>query len=104
MTIRIDGESFVAGNGYLDYNEYISFLKPYLKDQKEIEQEMRDAFKAFKKGSGVLNMKQLRLALTSIGETLTQEETEELFDMMDKNKDGVIDVDGGYTSFNETSA
>ena len=84
----------LSGNGYLDYNEYISFLKPYLKDQAEIEQELKDAFKTFKKGSGGLNIKQLRLALTSIGETLTQEETEDLFDMMDENEDGIVDIDG----------
>ena len=87
---------FLSGNGYLDYNEYISFLKRYLKDQAEIEQEMKDAFKTFTKGSGGLSMKQLRLALTTIGETMTQEETEDLFNMMDENKDGIIDIDGKF--------
>lgn len=81
------------GNGFIDYSEYISLLKSYMKPQTEIEKELKDSFKLFSRGSGKVNLKQLRLALTKLGERLSDQEAEELFDMMDENEDGVVDID-----------
>lgn len=83
----------INGNGYIDSDEYISLLKSYLKDRSEIERELKTAFKLFSKGTGELKLNQLKKALIHLGEKLTEEDVEELFDEMDANEDGVIDID-----------
>ena len=70
-----------------------------MKPQTEIQKELKEAFKLFSRGSGSLNIKQLRSALTKLGEKLSEDEVEELFDMMDENEDGVVDVDGKLKLF-----
>ena len=70
-----------------------------MKPQTEIEKELKDSFKLFSRGSGKVNLRQLRLALTKLGEKMSENEAEELFDMMDENEDGVVDIDGKSKCF-----
>lgn len=59
------------------------------------EHELRKAFAYFDtKGKGFLNRKQLYRALRNCGDQLSDEECDEFFSLADKNKDGVISLEG----------
>lgn len=64
------------------------------KDAKEIdtEKELLNAFKVFDKdGSGTISSDELRNVLKSLGETLTDDEVEQMVQLADRNGDGQID-------------
>ena len=61
-----------------------------MKDEKENEDELKQAFKTFDKdGNGFITADELRHAMTNLGEKLTDDEVEQ---MMKE-----ADVDGGRT-------
>lgn len=60
-------------------------------------EEYLRAFKVFdKNGDGVLSAKELRKALTSVGEVMLQEEVDQMFAVADVDKDGKINYKGRF--------
>lgn len=58
----------------------------------DTEQELLNAFKVFDKdGSGTISSDELRDALKSLGENLTDAELDEMIKLADSNGDGQID-------------
>merc|ERR1711936_20869 len=79
------------GDGMIDYDsdEFVSLLQ-------ELEDEPYDhvlaAFKHLDKdGSGNLDAEELRTILTTMGDSMTEEQVEMFLKMADKNGDGVVD-------------
>ena len=59
--------------------------------QKELEM----AFATFDKDkSGYVDIKELRFALTHLGEKLSKEDVDRMFKSLDKNADGKLDYKG----------
>ena len=70
--------------------QFIAIMSEQMKNTLT-EEHLRNAFKVFdKNGDGVIDMKELKIALTTMGEKLTDEEVEELFQNVDTDHDGTI--------------
>lgn len=67
---------------------------------KDTEVELREAFETFDKDkNGKINAAEMRLVLTSIGDTLTDEEVNEMMKEGDIDGDGEINYKGTYYTF-----
>ena len=76
--------------GRIEFHEFLSMMQS-CKDYLDCEQEIIEAFRVFDKaGTGLISTAELRETLTSIGETLTQEEVEELFNAGETDHNGLI--------------
>ncbi|VDI84123.1 Hypothetical predicted protein [Mytilus galloprovincialis] len=85
----------VGGDSSLDYYEYEKLMRQHYAVASFQEHELRKAFAYFDtKGKGFLNRKQLYRALRNCGDQLSDEECDEFFSLADKNKDGVISLEG----------
>jgi calmodulin len=81
------------GNGQIDFKEFLNMMVAKMKDVIT-EDEIREAFLLFDNdGNGYISAAELRHVMTSLGETLTDEEVEELMNEADANGDGQIDYD-----------
>jgi calmodulin len=81
------------GNGKIDFKEFTNMMISKMKDSIT-EDEIREAFLLFDNdGNGFISATELRHVMTSLGETLTDEEVEELMSEADSNGDGQIDYD-----------
>jgi len=55
---------------------------------------LKKAFKRFDiDGDGTIDMAELRRCLTTMGEALTNEQVDEMFDKLDADSDGKVDFD-----------
>lgn len=85
----------ISGNNVIEYDEYVNLLQQYVKDPQIVEIELREAFRVFDKDrNNNLNFQEMKRALTSLGEPLTDKEAIELCALMDENGDNKVDVDG----------
>lgn len=82
------------GDHVIKYEEYVDMLKGFTKDPQIFEIELREAFRIFDKDrNNNLNFVELRKALTSLGEPLTDEEAVKLCKLMDADGDRQVTVD-----------
>ena len=59
------------------------------------EEELREGFRYFDKdGSGFVDAAELRYTLTTLGDTLSDEQAEDFFKQADINEDGKISYEG----------
>uniref|UniRef100_A0A8W8I941 Sulfhydryl light chain n=3 Tax=Magallana gigas TaxID=29159 RepID=A0A8W8I941_MAGGI len=80
------------GNKKIEYDEFEKFMADKFKSPDEAEEEMRNAFKIFDKdGSGKIDAKELRHAMKSLGETMTDGEVDEMIKAADQDSDGKVD-------------
>ena len=74
----------------INFDSFISFLNK-LKKEEETEPEIIKSFREFDKdGDGVLNKKELKYLLLSLGEDLNDEELEEFIAQIDTTGSGSI--------------
>ncbi|WAR18905.1 CALM-like protein [Mya arenaria] len=87
---REPSEEEKAGNGTIDFEEFMKLMKERaVGDQEE---EMKDAFKVFDKdGNGYITAAELRHVMMNLGEKMTDEEVNEMMTEADKDGDGQID-------------
>lgn len=79
------------GNGMIDFDEFVNMMINKMKDMVT-EDEIREAFLLFDNdGNGFISAAELRHVMTNLGETLTDEEVDELMREADQNGDGQID-------------
>ena len=60
-----------------------------------LEEELREAFKVFDKdGNGFISTEELKQTMTTLGESLTEDEAEKMILIADKDGDGQVNLDG----------
>ena len=83
-----------SGNGNIDFDEFVTMMmsKPRPISEEEV---ISEAFHRFDlNGDGVLSREELRQAMISMGEGMSEEEIDEMIREADENRDGVIDYRG----------
>ena len=85
---------FLAGNGTIDFPEFLTMMARKMKDT-DSEEEIREAFRVFDKdGNGFISAAELRHVMTNLGEKLTDEEVDEMIREADIDGDGQINYEG----------
>ncbi|KIM24862.1 hypothetical protein M408DRAFT_331534 [Serendipita vermifera MAFF 305830] len=79
-----------GGDGSIDFGEFLSLMASHT-NEVDSEEELKEAFKAFdRENSGSISVKALGQIMTSIGETLSPEELNEMIRETDVDGDGRI--------------
>merc|ERR1712168_1636011 len=79
------------GNGYIDFEEFLAMMARKIKEVDSVD-ELREAFRIFDRdGDGFISAEELRHVMTTLGETLTNEEVNEMIREADKDGNGIID-------------
>lgn len=87
--------SFVA-NGFIHYVDFMEIMARR-GDQTEImtEDELAEVFSVFDMdGCGKITANDLREAMAALGNSITEEEAEELISKADMDEDGMVNVTG----------
>ncbi|XP_033736460.1 calmodulin-like [Pecten maximus] len=80
------------GNGKIDFPEFLTMMINRNQNSSTYEDEMRQAFAVFDKdGNGFITGDELCQVMTSLGETLSDDEVNEMIGEADRNGDGKID-------------
>ena len=62
------------GNGYIDFEEFISLMAKKMKET-DTEEEFTESFKIFnREGNGLISMAEIRHIMTNLGEKFSDEE------------------------------
>lgn len=84
MISSVDGDD----NGAIDFDEFLVLMKSRPKDP---DQELRNAFKVFDTdNSGSISRSELKNLMINLGQSLTDNEVDEMMKMVDINNDGEI--------------
>lgn len=85
-------------NGVIDFDEFVDLMAGHLKDENSDDRsvfnddELREAFAVFDRdGNGMITAEELKGALLSLGERLTDEEVAAMIVAADRDGNGVID-------------
>ena len=74
--------------GAVEFFEFVNIMEKKIENVED-EEEILSAFRIFDNdGSGLISAEELREALTSLGEKLTQEEVDDLFSEAEIGEDG----------------
>lgn len=80
-------------DGKIDFAEFLSLMSKQLATSSS-EEEIREAFKVFDRDNrGVIVVSELKHAMTTLGEPLTEKEAEDLFKMADIGNDGLLNYE-----------
>ncbi|WAR16357.1 CML8-like protein [Mya arenaria] len=86
--------TLVKDNGRLERDEFEQMVQSYMKPMWQVKEELKDAFRIFDKdGNGLIDTSELENVLKKYGEPLTHRQSKELISLMDKNRDGRVDMD-----------
>ena len=81
------------GNGAIDFPEFLTMMARKMKDN-DSEEELLEAFKVYDKdGNGLISAAELSHITTNLGETLTNEEVNEMIREFDIDGDGHINYE-----------
>ncbi|GIL73151.1 hypothetical protein Vretimale_4744 [Volvox reticuliferus] len=81
------------GSGYVDFEEFVGLMtrQPSPVDPEE---DLRKAFRMFDRdGNGQINATELKHIMTNIGETLTEEQVDDMIQEADIDQDGMINYE-----------
>ncbi|GIL42840.1 hypothetical protein Vafri_696 [Volvox africanus] len=81
------------GSGYVDFGEFVGLMtrQPSPVDPEE---DLRKAFRMFDRdGNGQINAAELKHIMTNIGETLTEEQVDDMIQEADIDQDGMINYE-----------
>ncbi|CAG2202167.1 CALM [Mytilus edulis] len=79
------------GNGKLDFDEFLGMIVDKLNNP---ETELMNAFKLFDKDkNGFVSVDELRYIVTHLGDKMTDDEVQEMFDEADLNNDGQLNYE-----------
>ena len=82
------------GNGCISFNEFVYLMTKNVHEDGDIEEEIREAFRVFdKEGHGFITVPDLCQVLTTLGDKLTEEESEELIAEADIDGDGNVNYE-----------
>ena len=92
--LQIVNNTYVSGNGTIDFPEFLTMMARKMKDT-DSEEEIREAFRVFDKdGNGFISAAELRHVMTNLGEKLTDEEVDEMIREADIDGDGQVNYEG----------
>jgi calmodulin len=81
------------GNGTIDFKEFLGLMVRKMKDT-DTEEELLEAFKVFDRdGNGFITALELKKVMSNLGETLSNEEIDEMIREADVDHDGQINYD-----------
>jgi len=84
-----------VGNGKLDFDEFVAMMTAHMKTSSEMEKELQQSFKVFDiNGDGYISASELRQAMMTIGEKMTDKEINDIMKQWDADGDGKIDYNG----------
>jgi len=79
------------GNGYVDFDEFLVTMTKKVKEADSGD-EFREAFRIFDtQGDGFISVEKLKHVATTLGETLTDDEINEMIREADKDDNGIVD-------------
>merc|ERR1719245_2908643 len=78
------------GSGTIDFNEFLEMMTTKM-SEKDTREEILKAFRLFDDDeSGFITLKNLRRVAKEIGESMTDEELQEMIDEADRDGDGQV--------------
>ena len=85
----------MAGNGSIEFSEFLAMVSVKMSAGVDTEEELRTAFRVFDKDdSGSISVAELRYVMTNLGEELSDAEVQEMVREADVDGDGEIDYEG----------
>nr|XP_034324176.1 calmodulin-beta-like isoform X1 [Crassostrea gigas]XP_034324177.1 calmodulin-beta-like isoform X1 [Crassostrea gigas] len=92
---EVTGMRFEA-NGFVDFNEFVSMMLKFQERPVDPEEQYLEAFRVFDQdGNGFISPTELQSVMTSLGETLSEEEIKDMIQEADMDRDGQVN----YTEF-----
>ena len=97
ITYCLNNYFHILDDGEVDFDEFMKLVARKLQ-AVDIEEEILDAFRVFDKdGNGSISKEELRLAITTLGEKVKEDELDELVKFADLDGDGTINYTGTAT-------
>ncbi|KAL4237663.1 Calmodulin-2 [Mactra antiquata] len=82
------------GNRPVDFSEFLIMVGPKVLEQPDPETELRNAFLVFdKEQTGYIRSEQLRHVMTNLGETLTDDEVNEMLQTVNIDEEGKVNYE-----------
>ncbi|KAL8610676.1 hypothetical protein ACOMHN_047245 [Nucella lapillus] len=86
-------------SGAIEFEEFLPLIAEKLKDQSQRDKELRDAFRAFdQNGDGFISMREMRQAMSKMGQDLSDAEVQNIIREVDKDGDGFVNYEE-FTKF-----
>lgn len=101
LALKVDGEKLKEwsdeideeATGLISWEQFKSMFEMKLKEDND-ERELKEAFRVLDKGNkGVIDVKDLRWLLQSLGDDLTPEEIEDMITETDTDGSGTVDYE-----------
>jgi len=94
----------VNGDGTIDFDEFVEMMTKQNLENVDQTAEIKEAFKMFDRdGNGYIDMKELRMVITRIGQPLTAEYADELMKDADLDGNGKLDYNEFARMITETT-
>ena len=82
--------------GSIDFEEFLDLMTARISD-KDTREDINKVFRLFDEdNTGSISVKNLRKIAKELGETLSEEELQEMIDRADSNADGLVTADDFY--------
>ncbi|XP_042464040.1 calmodulin-like [Zingiber officinale] len=82
------------GNGTIEFGEFLNLMAKKAKETTNVEEELKEAFKVFDRDqNGFISASELRNVMISLGETLSDEEVEQMIREADLDGDGQVNYE-----------
>lgn len=86
---------FTPANGFVDFNEFVSMMLKFQERPVDPEEQYLEAFRVFDQdGNGFISPTELQSVMTSLGETLSEEEIKDMIQEADMDRDGQVNYTG----------
>ena len=83
-------------NGTIDFEEFLDMMTARMSD-KDTREDVSKVFRLFDDdNTGTITLRNLRRVARELGETMTDEELQEMIDRADSNADGSVTMDDFY--------
>ncbi len=83
-------------SGDIDFDEFLDMMTARMSD-KDTREDINKVFRLFDDdGTGSISLKNLRRVARELGETMTDEELQEMIDRADSNSDALVSADDFY--------